>query len=104
MLTSSYPSGFFVRNLGPIGDLNVETEALLLENQIVNNPFSQQALAELPSQDWTPSTKGRKDLRKSHMVCLYITLMYRFVVLILLVVKISMMHYQLKSWTMVTFK
>jgi exoribonuclease R len=60
--------------LGPIGDLNVETEALLLENQIVNTPFSQQAIAELPA-DWHADNKGRRDLRKSHMV-IYIYYLY----------------------------
>jgi exoribonuclease R len=56
--------------LGDIGDLNVETEALLLENNLVYEKFSQSALQELPNhskerpyQIPQEEFKKRKDLR-----------------------------------------
>lgn len=65
---SKYPNGNYVKNLGDIGDLNTETEALLIENQIPNEPFSEDALKDLPNVNeenpFLPSPKGRKDLRK----------------------------------------
>lgn len=65
---SKYPNGNYVKNLGDIGDLNTETEALLIENQIPNEPFSEDALKDLPKvteeNPFIPSSKGRKDLRK----------------------------------------
>lgn len=45
---SQYPNGHYVRTLGEIGDLDVETEALLIENQITFTPFSPASLKELP--------------------------------------------------------
>ncbi|KAL0491346.1 cytoplasmic exosome RNAse DIS3L/RPR44 [Acrasis kona] len=65
---SNYPTGFYVKTIGPIGDLNVETQSLLLENQIHITPFSKAALDQLPSKDWKPDPRYRKDLRTSHMV------------------------------------
>lgn len=73
---SNYPNGFYVRTLGPIGDLNVETEGLLIENGLDQVfKFSSQALKELPTHTdenpYTISSKEislRRDIRKTHMV------------------------------------
>ncbi|KAK4533874.1 hypothetical protein CCYA_CCYA20G4756 [Cyanidiococcus yangmingshanensis] len=48
-----FPVGHLVRVLGPIGDKEVETQVLLIENGIVIRPFSDAALACLPPADWT---------------------------------------------------
>jgi exosome complex exonuclease DIS3/RRP44 len=55
---SRFPVGHLVRALGPIGEKQVETQVLLLENGIVIRPFSEAALACLPPIDWSaePST------------------------------------------------
>ena len=45
---ASYPLGTYVRTLGPIGNVDTETEALLLEHELSILPFSPQCLAELP--------------------------------------------------------
>lgn len=37
---AKYPAGHVVRVLGPIGDLNTETVAILVENEISTAPFS----------------------------------------------------------------
>jgi DIS3-like exonuclease 1 len=73
---SNYPNGFYVRTLGPIGDFNVESEGILIENQLDQVfKFTSQALAELPVH--TPDNpyaisqreiQQRRDIRKSHMV------------------------------------
>ncbi|KAL9649617.1 hypothetical protein ABK040_003294 [Willaertia magna] len=71
---SRYPNGFYVRTLGPIGDLDSETEGLLVENQLTASaqPFSQFALSELPPNDFIiPQSEisKRRDIRKTHLVC-----------------------------------
>ena len=38
---SQYPNGHFVRSLGPIGDLETEIKAILVENNISVSPFSE---------------------------------------------------------------
>lgn len=73
---SMYPYGIYVRTLGPIGDLNVETEGLLIENGLDQVfKFSPQALAELPihSPDHPyvipqKEIEQRRDVRFSHTV------------------------------------
>lgn len=46
---SRHPEARVLRVLGPAGDAATETAALLLEHEIMDAPFSQGALAELPS-------------------------------------------------------
>ena len=63
---SKYPMGHYVRTLGDIGDREVETDVILLENYIPTAPFSPQVIACLPPEDWviTPQNSlGRVDLR-----------------------------------------
>ena len=74
-ISSAYPGGHVVRALGAVGDAGVEMEALLLANQIVVEPFSARALAELPDHtigdDWeVPASElaSRRDLRGSRRV------------------------------------
>ncbi|EFC47681.1 predicted protein, partial [Naegleria gruberi] len=75
---SKYPSGYYVRTLGPIGDLDTETEGLLVENQLFTStlPFSDLALSELPPVSSGAEFKipqaeiqKRRDIRKTHLVC-----------------------------------
>lgn len=44
-----YPNGHFVRSLGPIGNLETEIRALLVENSLAAPPFTEAQLKELPS-------------------------------------------------------
>ena len=63
---SRHPMGHYVRTLGDIGDREVETDVILLENDIPTAPFSPQVIACLPPADWTitaQNSKGRVDLR-----------------------------------------
>jgi exoribonuclease R len=70
---STYPSGHCRQVLGPIGDLEVEVQALLIENQVALTPFSAAALACLPieSTAWQVSeshVQHRLDLRTSRFI------------------------------------
>jgi exoribonuclease R len=65
---TSYPRGRCVEILGPVGDLETEIRALLIENEVELDPFSAEAIARLPSvgDQWRVTDKevvGRKDLR-----------------------------------------
>jgi len=67
---SRFPVGHVVSVLGRIGDEQVETQVLLLENGIVTRPFSEAALACLPPPDFSvahapmdTTLVGRLDLR-----------------------------------------
>lgn len=66
--SSRYPSGHYVRTIGKIGDLDTESEVVLIENDINSRPFSNQVLACLPPLPWSVSSKdvldpNREDLR-----------------------------------------
>jgi DIS3-like exonuclease 1 len=70
---STYPHGRCVEILGPIGDLEVEIRCLLIENEIILDPFSTAAMACLPPQgaSWTvpdEEIQKRRDLRRSHRI------------------------------------
>lgn len=70
---SHYPVGHCTQILGPIGDLETEIQALLIENQVQLDPFSAEARACLPVQgsDWrVPPTaiEQRRDLRSSRRI------------------------------------
>ncbi|KAJ1865089.1 hypothetical protein LPJ73_000113 [Coemansia sp. RSA 2703] len=71
---SQYPQGHFVRILGPVGSLDTQVDAILVERQIAPSQatlrFSEAVMREMPenSQEhpWTPSEAdldGRRDLR-----------------------------------------
>ncbi|KAJ1953286.1 hypothetical protein GGI12_006044, partial [Dipsacomyces acuminosporus] len=71
---SQYPQGHFVRALGPVGELDTEIDAILVERQIAVSQsalgFSTASLREMPvdtpSNPWTPCAKEierRRDLR-----------------------------------------
>ncbi|KAL3693434.1 hypothetical protein R1sor_007085 [Riccia sorocarpa] len=73
---SRVPSGHFVRLLGPIGDLDTEIMALMVENGISDTPFSTASLQELPEDTaenpWTIPEKElscRRDFRLTHRTC-----------------------------------
>lgn len=80
--TSRYPHGHYVRDLGPIGDLQTETQAILVENGISVCPFTEAARSELPPLPPGHAEKGsrapwkvpdseasrRRDLRETHRV------------------------------------
>jgi len=67
---SVYPQGHFVKSLGLIGDLEVETKVLLLEHEVPHEPWSPEVLRCLPpSTDLDPEQyKVRVDLR-SKCIC-----------------------------------
>jgi exosome complex exonuclease DIS3/RRP44 len=71
--TSRYPEGHFVRALGAVETREAETEALLIEWDVVYRAFSERVLACLPTEghgwkvpDILP--EGRKDFR-DRIVC-----------------------------------
>lgn len=68
---SLYPSGKIIKNFGKMGDIDVETEIMLISFSINKDDFPDQALAEyqeiFPDKDWhIPETEieQRRDLRK----------------------------------------
>ena len=44
---SNYPCGHFVQSLGPIGDLETETQTILVEHGLAHRPFTDLQLNEL---------------------------------------------------------
>ncbi|RKP20466.1 mitotic control protein dis3 [Rozella allomycis CSF55] len=65
-INSKYPSGHFVRKLGVAGDRQTETEAILIENDVPFDEFTQSVLDCLPSKDWIVTDvdlPNRMDLR-----------------------------------------
>eukprot|EP00775_Hariotina_reticulata_P011972 gene11972-12115_t len=65
---SLYPSGHYVRTLGVIGDTDVETDVLLIENDINTAPFSPAVHECVPPLPWAVSEADiadphREDLR-----------------------------------------
>ncbi|XP_024518625.1 DIS3-like exonuclease 1 isoform X2 [Selaginella moellendorffii] len=75
-LDSRFPRGHVVRSLGPIGDLNAELNAILVENGISVAPFSNLSLQELPEDSldnpWSIPEEEfavRRDIRFSHRSC-----------------------------------
>ena len=73
-ISSRYPEGHLVRALGPIGEVPVEIDSILIEHEIEVPPFSPEMLAELPphnGRDWKPAPeeiRRRLDLRASHLI------------------------------------
>ena len=47
-VSSMYPNGHFVRSLGPIGELETEISALMVENSLTAPRFTEAQLKELP--------------------------------------------------------
>ncbi|KAF1814234.1 RNB-domain-containing protein [Eremomyces bilateralis CBS 781.70] len=62
-ITSLHPFGTLVEQLGEMGDLTVETDALLRDNNFGPDNFSDAVLNNVGFENWTVSTEGRKDLR-----------------------------------------
>ena len=67
---SMYPNGHFVRSLGPIGNLETEIQALMVEHSLAAPSFTEAQLNELPSNTlenpWVMSEEEvakRRDLR-----------------------------------------
>ncbi|VUZ43706.1 unnamed protein product [Hymenolepis diminuta] len=68
---SNYPSGHFVRSLGPIGELETETQTILVEHNLAHRPFTDIQLDELKHLasargSWKvdpTEVKKRRDLR-----------------------------------------
>jgi hypothetical protein len=71
---SRYPHGQCLAVLGPIGELETEIQALLIENQVELEPFTVPALSCLPVQgaSWRVQDDedlvGRRDLRMSRRI------------------------------------
>ncbi|CAB9510598.1 DIS3-like exonuclease 1 [Seminavis robusta] len=70
---SNYPHGRCLEVLGPIGDLEVEIKCLLIENEILLEPFSAAATARLPpaGPQWKvppEEIQKRRDLRTSRRI------------------------------------
>lgn len=65
-----YPNGHFVHSVGPIGDLETEVQALMVEHSLAAPSFTEAQLKELPSNTpdspWVMSDQEvakRRDLR-----------------------------------------
>ncbi|PKU61684.1 exosome complex exonuclease DIS3/RRP44 [Dendrobium catenatum] len=66
--SSKYPCGHHVETIGEIGEIEVENEVILIENDINSTKFSLKALACLPPYPWSLSPEElanphREDLR-----------------------------------------
>ena len=62
-----FPTALVERTLGPAGDPNAETEAILVDLAVHTGPFAKAAVDALPPPGWTPSAEEvarRTDLRE----------------------------------------
>ncbi|KAH8697371.1 putative cell wall biogenesis protein phosphatase Ssd1 [Talaromyces proteolyticus] len=68
-ITSLHPFGTLVEQLGEMGDLKVETDALLRDNNFAADEFSEAVLKNVGWEDWTTASEGdallasRRDFR-----------------------------------------
>ncbi|KAI9924808.1 hypothetical protein ASPWEDRAFT_110808 [Aspergillus wentii DTO 134E9] len=68
-ITSLHPFGTLVEQLGEMGDLRVETDALLRDNNFGSDEFSDAVLKSIGWEDWSVSSEGealasRRDFRE----------------------------------------
>ena len=69
-ITSLHPFGTLVEQLGEMGDLKVETDALLRDNNFGSDEFSDAVLKSIGWEDWTVASEGeellalRRDFRE----------------------------------------
>ena len=69
-ITSLHPFGTLVEQLGEMGDLRVETDALLRDNNFASDEFSEAVLKAVGFEDWSLSSEtedflaARRDLRQ----------------------------------------
>lgn len=69
-IDSLNPFGKVVRELGHIGNIPAETQAVLEDNGIIEKPFSKKALKNLPETPWSISQSEidkRRDLRETRI-------------------------------------
>lgn len=68
-ITSLHPFGTLVEQLGEMGDLRVETDALLRDNNFASDEFSEAVLKNVGFEEWSLASEGehifssRRDLR-----------------------------------------
>ena len=62
-----WPRGKWAKTLGKIGDREVETEMILMEHSISNEPFSEEVLSCLPPEDYVPTEATFRNDRFSFM-------------------------------------
>ncbi|KAK2738886.1 hypothetical protein FQN57_006902 [Myotisia sp. PD_48] len=68
-ITSLHPFGTLIEQLGPMGDLKVETDALLRDNNFGADEFSESVLKTVGFEDWSVSSENatsiasRRDFR-----------------------------------------
>ena len=69
-ITSLHPFGTLVEQLGEMGDLRVETDALLRDNNFASDEFSEAVLKNVGYEEWSVATEGeellaaRRDFRE----------------------------------------
>ena len=69
-ITSLHPFGTLVEQLGEMGDLKVETDALLRDNNFGSDEFSDAVIKSIGWEDWSVSSEGeallasRRDFRE----------------------------------------
>lgn len=71
-ITSLHPFGTLVEQLGEMGDLRVETDALLRDNNFGGDEFSDAVMKSVGWEDWSLDKEGealeaRRDLRSKRM-------------------------------------
>jgi len=75
-ITSLHPFGTLVEKLGKMGDLKIETDALLRDNNFGSDDFSEAVLRSVNLQDWSVekedevAMKARRDFREEKVVTL----------------------------------
>ncbi|KAI7895142.1 uncharacterized protein EV154DRAFT_413823 [Mucor mucedo] len=69
-INDPFPTGTIIREIGPLGDLLTEKEAILADNSIIRTEFSSVALRGLPDLPWCipeSEIEKRRDLRNERI-------------------------------------
>jgi protein SSD1 len=59
-----HPFGVLEREIGLVSDINVQTQALLADNNVTDSEFSEAIMNCLPDLPWTPSESEIEDRRE----------------------------------------
>lgn len=59
-----HPFGVLERQIGLVSDINVQTQALLADNNVTDTDFSEAVMNCLPELPWTPEASDLEDRRE----------------------------------------
>ncbi|KAI7870136.1 hypothetical protein BDF14DRAFT_1774976, partial [Spinellus fusiger] len=70
-ISSKFPLGVVIDSKGCIGDLNTEMEAILIDSDVKERPWSSDVLESLPSPEWTIPSSEISQRRDQRQACVF---------------------------------